>query len=87
MSIPGNNLWEYSEKPEKISEKPENNLCQDLNPVQVVQVREAIVTQAAKTKAVTKGERKKNQSKFKNPSPYEASTLKCMKSIMKVLRS
>lgn len=71
MSIPGN----------------ENNFCQDLNPMQAEQVRDAIVTQAAKPKAVTKDKRKKKQSKLKNPFPYEVSTLKLMKSIMKVLRS
>lgn len=50
MSIPGN----------------ENNLCQDLNPMKAEQVRDALVTQAAKTRAVTKDERKKSKLK-KNP--------------------
>lgn len=71
MSIPGN----------------ENNLCQDLNPMKAEQVRDALVTQAAKTRAVTKDERKNPKQIKKNSSPYEVSTLTLMKSIMKVLRS
>lgn len=65
----------------------ENNLCQDVNPMQAEQVRDALVTQAAKTKVVTKDERKNPKQIEKNPSPYEVSILKLMKSIMKVLRS
>lgn len=58
-----------------------------LNPMKAEQVRDALVTQAAKTRVVTKDERKKPKQIKKNSSPYEVSTLKLMKSIMKVLRS
>lgn len=43
----------------------ENNLCQDLNPMQAEQVRDALITQAAQT--VTKDNRRKSKQIKKIP--------------------